>query len=226
MTSRDNLLAEGVDPDSIVVTGNTVIDALLETVQRRLPFADPALEQAVADERRLLLVTTHRRENWGDAMQGVGRAVARLAREHEDLLVVLPAHRNPVVREAILPALEGLPNVLVTEPLPYGEFARLMAEAHVILSDSGGVQEEAPSLGTPVLVMRDTTERPEAVAAGTVRLVGTDEETIVSAVRTLLGDTDAHAAMATAANPYGDGTAAAQSLRAIQQLLPTQRMTP
>lgn len=225
-TSRDNLLAEGVDAGAIVVTGNTVIDALLETVRRRLPFADPALEQAVAGERRLLLVTTHRRENWGDAMQGVGRAVARLAREHDDLLVVLPAHRNPVVREAILPALEGLPNVLVTEPLPYGEFARLMAEAHVILSDSGGVQEEAPSLGTPVLVMRDTTERPEAVSAGTVRLVGTDEETIVSAVRTLLGDTDAHAAMATAANPYGDGTAAAQSLRAIQQLLPTQRTTP
>lgn len=225
-TSRDNLLAEGVGPDAIAVTGNTVIDALLATVRRRLPFADAALEQAVADGRRLLLVTTHRRENWGDAMQGVGRAVARLARQHEDLLVVLPAHRNPVVREAILPALVGLPNVLVTEPLPYGEFARLMAEAHVILSDSGGVQEEAPSLGTPVLVMRDTTERPEAVAAGTVRLVGTDEETIVSAVGTLLADADAHAAMATAANPYGDGTAAAQSLRAIRRLLPTQRTTP
>jgi len=225
-TSRDNLLAEGIDPAAVVVTGNTVIDALLETVGRRLPFADPALEQAVAGERRLLLVTTHRRENWGDAMQGVGRAVARLAREHEDLLVVLPAHRNPVVREAILPALEGLPNVLVTEPLPYGEFARLMAEAHVILSDSGGVQEEAPSLGTPVLVMRDTTERPEAVAAGTVRLVGTDEETIVTTVRMLLSDSDEHAAMATAANPYGDGTAAVRSLRAIQRLLPTQRTAP
>lgn len=222
-TSRANLLAEGIDPTAVVVTGNTVIDALLETVGRRMPFADPALEQAVADERRLLLVTTHRRENWGDAMQGVGRAVARIAREHEDLLVVLPAHRNPVVREAILPALEGLPNVLVTEPLPYGEFARLMAEAHVILSDSGGVQEEAPSLGTPVLVMRDTTERPEAVAAGTVRLVGTDEETIVSAVRTLLTDPQAHAAMATAANPYGDGTAAQQSVDAMRRTLPTQR---
>ncbi len=217
--SRDNLLREGVADGDIVITGNTVIDALLTAVERQVPFTDPALARAVADGRRLLLVTTHRRENWGDAMQGVGRAVARIAREHEDLLVVLPAHRNPVVREAILPALDGLPNVLVTEPLPYGEFARLMAEAHVILSDSGGVQEEAPSLGTPVLVMRDTTERPEAVAAGTVRLVGTDEETIVAEVTTLLRDTSAHAAMATAENPYGDGTAARRSLSAVSRHL-------
>lgn len=218
-TSRDNLLAEGVPAHRIVVTGNTVIDALLATVERQLPFADPALEQAVAGDRRLLLVTTHRRENWGGAMEGVGRAIARLAREHEDLLVVLPAHRNPVVREAILPALDGVPNVLVTEPLPYGEFARLMSAAHLILSDSGGVQEEAPSLGTPVLVMRDTTERPEAVAAGTVRLVGTDEETIVAEVGALLRDCAAHAAMASATNPYGDGTAARQSVSAILRLV-------
>ncbi|RMI12599.1 UDP-N-acetylglucosamine 2-epimerase (non-hydrolyzing) [Cellulomonas triticagri] len=222
-TSRDNLVAEGVDPDRIVVTGNTVIDALLDTVRRGLPFADGALEDAVTSGRKVLLVTTHRRENWGGAMQGVGRAVARLARDHEDLLVVLPAHRNPVVREAILPELSGLPNVVVTEPLPYGEFARLMSEAHVILSDSGGVQEEAPSLGTPVLVMRDTTERPEAVAAGAVRLVGTDEETIVSEVGRLLRDAEAHASMATAANPYGDGTAARQSLDAIRAMVPAQR---
>jgi UDP-N-acetylglucosamine 2-epimerase (non-hydrolysing) len=225
-TSRENLLREGVADGDVVVTGNTVIDALLTAVQRQVPFTDPALERAVADGRRLLLVTTHRRESWGDAMQGVGRAVARLAREHDDLLVVLPAHRNPVVREAILPALDGLPNVLVTEPLPYGEFARLMAEAHVILSDSGGVQEEAPSLGTPVLVMRDTTERPEAVAAGTVRLVGTDEETIVAEVTTLLRDASAHAAMATAENPYGDGTAAPRSLAALRRLRPTARTAP
>jgi len=224
--SRDNLLREGVAEDDVVITGNTVIDALLTAVERQVPFTDPALARAVADGRRLLLVTTHRRENWGDAMQGVGRAVARIAREHEDLLVVLPAHRNPVVREAILPALDGLPNVLVTEPLPYGEFARLMAEAHVILSDSGGVQEEAPSLGTPVLVMRDTTERPEAVAAGTVRLVGTDEETIVAEVTTLLRDTSVHDAMATAENPYGDGTAAERSLTALRHLRPAARTVP
>jgi len=215
-TSRDNLLAEGVPADRIVVTGNTVIDALLATAARQLPFADPALEAAVSSGRPLLLVTTHRRENWGDAMAGVGRAVARLARKHRDLLTILPAHRNPVVREAVLPAVKDLPNVIVTEPLPYGEFARLMEASRVILSDSGGVQEEAPSLGTPVLVMRDTTERPEAVEAGTVRLVGTDEDAIVAGVTGLLQDARAHAAMATAANPYGDGTAAEQSLLAIR----------
>lgn len=218
-TSRDNLLAEGTPADRIVVTGNTVIDALLAAVARQVPFTDPALEQLVAEDRRLLLVTTHRRENWG-AMAGLGRAIARIAREHDDLTVVLPAHRNPVVREAVLPALAGLPNVLVTEPLPYGEFARLMAASHLILSDSGGVQEEAPSLGTPVLVMRDTTERPEAVAAGAVRLVGTDEDTIVSAVGALLRDPSAHAAMATATNPYGDGTAAQCSVAALRRLEP------
>lgn len=218
-TSRDNLLAEGVDPSRIVITGNTVIDALLATVARRLPFTDPAVEDAVASGRQLLLVTSHRRENWGDAMVGVGRAVARLARLHPELLVVLPAHRNPVVREALLPALEDVQNVLVTEPLPYGEFARLMGASYVILTDSGGVQEEAPSLGTPVLVMRDTTERPEALAAGTVRLVGTDEDTIVNAVDTLLRDPAAYAAMATAANPYGEGSAAQLSLDAVRGLL-------
>ncbi|WP_263119066.1 UDP-N-acetylglucosamine 2-epimerase (non-hydrolyzing) [Cellulomonas sp. RIT-PI-Y] len=217
-TSRDNLLAEGVPAERIVVTGNTVIDALLETVAKRVPFADPALAEAVDVGRRLLVVTTHRRENWGGAMEGVGRAIARIAREHPDLLVVLPAHRNPVVREAVLPALDGVANVVVTEPLPYGEFSRLMAEAHLILSDSGGVQEEAPSLGTPVLVMRDTTERPEAVVAGTVRLVGTDEERIVDEVTRLLRDPAAHAAMAAGVNPYGDGTAARRSLVALRGL--------
>ncbi|HYQ76634.1 non-hydrolyzing UDP-N-acetylglucosamine 2-epimerase [Cellulomonas sp.] len=224
-TSRANLLAEGVPADRVVVTGNTVVDALLATVARDAPFRDRALESAAGCGRRLVLVTTHRREAWGEAMRGVGRAVARLAREHEDVLVVLPAHRNPAVREVLLPEVAGEPNVLVTEPLPYPEFARLLGLAHLVLSDSGGVQEEAPSLGTPVLVLRDTTERPEAVAAGTVRLVGTDEEAIVREARTLLRDPAAHAAMATAANPYGDGTAAARSLDALRDLLPAEVAT-
>jgi UDP-N-acetylglucosamine 2-epimerase (non-hydrolysing) len=214
-TSRDNLLAEGVDAEAIVVTGNTVIDALLTTVALEVPFTDPRLEEVASGDRPVLLVTTHRRENWGEAMSGVGRAIARLARENDDLVVILPAHRNPVVRKAILPHLGGLRNVVVTEPLAYGEFARLMRRARVVLSDSGGVQEEAPSLGTPVLVMRDTTERPEAVAAGTVKLVGTDEDTIVREVSTLLHDEAAHAAMATAVNPFGDGTAAQRGLEAL-----------
>lgn len=225
-TSRSNLLAEGVDAASIVVTGNTVIDALLTTVGKEIPFTDTRLEKLAASGRRILLVTTHRRENWGGAMEGVGRALARIARAFPDVEIVLPAHRNPVVREAVLPQLEGIANVAVTEPLPYGEFARLMSLSTVILSDSGGVQEEAPSLGKPVLVMRENTERPEAVSAGTVRLIGTDEDRVVEAVSTLLHDRVAYERMARAANPYGDGSGAAKSLEAIAIRLRLGTRTP
>lgn len=222
--SRANLEHEAVDPEAITVTGNTVIDALLTTVAKQIPFSDPVLTalaeaRAAEPERRVLLVTTHRRENQGDAMRGVGRALGRLAREHEDLTIVLPAHRNPVVREAVLPALDGLGNVIVTEPLAYGEFTRMMDLADVVLTDSGGVQEEAPSLGKPVLVMRENTERPEAVTAGTVRLIGTDEERIVAETTALLTDGEAYARMANAVNPYGDGRAAERTVAAIAQLL-------
>jgi UDP-N-acetylglucosamine 2-epimerase (non-hydrolysing) len=217
-TSKSNLLGESVDEESVVVTGNTVIDALLTTVERKTPFTDPALEDLADSGRRVLLVTTHRRENWGGAMEGVGRALARLARLFPDMEIVLPAHRNPVVREAVLPQLEGLGNVTVTEPLPYGEFTRLLSLATVVLTDSGGVQEEAPSLGKPVLVMRENTERPEAVDAGTVKLIGTDEERIVRDVSHLLTDTQAYQTMARAMNPYGDGLAAARSVQAIGHL--------
>ncbi|HEX9086560.1 MAG TPA: UDP-N-acetylglucosamine 2-epimerase (non-hydrolyzing), partial [Arthrobacter sp.] len=189
-TSRANLVAEGINPADIVVTGNTVIDALLATVEKKLPFSDPRLEELASSGRRILLVTTHRRENQGDAMRGVGRALARIADANPDLDIVLPVHKNPVVREAVLPAVEGKANVLVTEPLAYGEFTRLLSVAHIVLTDSGGVQEEAPSLGKPVLVMRENTERPEAVTAGTVLLIGTDEERIVDEVTLLLTDRD------------------------------------
>ena len=148
--SKANLLAEGIDAGNVVVTGNSVIDALLTTVGKQIPFTDPQLEELAASGRKILLVTTHRRENQGDAMRGVGRALARLADAEPDLAIVLPVHKNPVVREAVLPAIEGKPNVLVTEPLPYGEFTRMLSLAHVVLTDSGGVQEEAPSLGKPV----------------------------------------------------------------------------
>ncbi|MCU1531369.1 MAG: UDP-N-acetylglucosamine 2-epimerase (non-hydrolyzing) [Arthrobacter sp.] len=218
-TSRANLLAEGVSPADIVVTGNTVIDALLATVDKQLPFTDPRLEELAAGGRRILLVTTHRRENQGAAMRGVGRALARIADAEPDLVIVLPAHKNPVVREAVLPALEGKANVLVTEPLAYGEFTRLLSRAHLVLTDSGGVQEEAPSLGKPVLVMRDNTERPEALEAGTVALIGTDEERIVAEVLRLLHDDEHFSAMANAVNPYGDGKAAARSVAAVEELL-------
>ncbi|GIU57099.1 non-hydrolyzing UDP-N-acetylglucosamine 2-epimerase [Arthrobacter sp. NicSoilC12] len=218
-TSRENLLREGVSPEDIVVTGNTVIDALLATVDKQLPFTDPRLEELATSGRRILLVTTHRRENQGDAMRNMGRALARIADAEPELTIVLPAHKNPVVREAVLPALDGKPNVLVTEPLAYGEFTRLLSVAHVVLTDSGGVQEEAPSLGKPVLVMRENTERPEAVDAGTVLLIGTDEERIVSEVSRLIHDQEHFAAMANAVNPYGDGKAAARTVAAIEELV-------
>jgi UDP-N-acetylglucosamine 2-epimerase (non-hydrolysing) len=218
-TSKANLLREGISPEDIVVTGNTVIDALLATVDKQLPFTDPRLEELAASSREILLVTTHRRENQGESMRSVGRALARIADAEPDLVIVLPAHKNPVVREAVLPALEGKANVLVTEPLAYGEFTRMLSRAHIVLTDSGGVQEEAPSLGKPVLVMRENTERPEALEAGTVKLIGTDEERIVDEVTRLLRDSAHFAAMANAVNPYGDGKAAARTVAAIEELL-------
>ncbi len=216
--SRANLLRESLPEQDIVVTGNTVIDALLEVARKQVPFSDPQLEEVAGSGREVLLVTTHRRENQGAAMEGVGRALARLADAYPQKLIVLPAHRNPVVREAILPALAGHSNVIVTEPLPYGEFTRLMNLATVVLTDSGGVQEEAPSLGKPVLVMRENTERPEAVDAGTVRLIGTDEERVVQEVCNLFDSAESYRAMANAVNPYGDGHAAARTVAAVAEM--------
>ena len=214
--ARANLIAEGVAADRIVVTGNTVIDALLWAVAQEVPYGDPALDGLDDDPRRVLLVTAHRRESWGPAMESIGRAIAEVARDEPDLLVVFPIHRNPLVRDAIVPFVAGLSNVVVIEPLAYGPFARLIARSHIVLTDSGGIQEEGPSLGKPVLVMRDTTERPEAVTAGTARLVGTDQATIVSAVRALLHDQASFDAMAHAVNPYGDGRAAWRAVSAIR----------
>ena len=195
--SRDNLLREAFDPTTILVTGNTVIDALLDAVTRPVPPSDPALAEALSDSER------------------IGRAIARLAQSHPDTLFVLPAHRNPRVREALLPNIAGCDNVVITEPLEYGQFCTLMNRADVVLTDSGGVQEEAPALSKPVLVMRENTERPEAIAFGVARLVGTDEERIVTEVSRLLDDAEAYGAMARAANPYGDGRAAARILAAL-----------
>ncbi|WP_461168970.1 non-hydrolyzing UDP-N-acetylglucosamine 2-epimerase [Arthrobacter sp. Z1-15] len=225
-SSRQNLLAENIKPETIVVTGNTVIDALLATVEKNIPFVDPVLEDLAASGRKVLLVTTHRRENQGEGMQGIGRALARIAASEPDLNIVLPIHANPLVREAVLPYLEGLANVLITEPLEYGEFTRLLSLAHIILTDSGGVQEEAPSLGVPVLVMRENTERPEAVDAGVVKLIGTDEDRIVSEVDHLLHDREHFNSMAEAMNPYGDGTAAVQSVAALENLLAVTGRAP
>lgn len=216
--SEGNLLREGISSRSVMVTGNTVIDALLWMVSRRVPYGEPALEAIESTQAPVLLVTAHRRESWGVRMRGVASAVARLARTHPDLTVVLPLHPNPVVREALLPALEGLDNVMLIEPMHYGVFARLLQRSTIVLTDSGGVQEEAPSLGKPVLVMRDTTERPEAVTAGTARLVGTDPDRVYSEVDRLLSCPRAYKRMANAINPYGDGHAAQRTVAAIEHM--------
>ncbi len=215
-SNRDNLLAEGVERSSVVTIGTTGIDALLEASAARNGYERPELRFLDEDTRRVLLVTTHRRESWGAPMAEIGKAVATIARGDPELLVVIPMHLNPVVRQALAPAVRDLPNVLVTEPASYGDFVRLMMRSSLILTDSGGVQEEGPSLGKPVLVLRDTTERPEAMAFGTARLVGTGRARIVDGVRALLYDPAAYAGMANATNPYGDGQAADRGVAAIR----------
>lgn len=221
-TSKANLLREGIDEATIPVTGNTVIDALQWTTHQPVEFTDPRVGEVVAsakDGRRVLLVTSHRRESWGDRMTESMGAIRDLAVANPDVTVLLPMHRNPIVRDVIEPMLGPLDNVVLTEPLEYHQFAHVLAAADVVLTDSGGVQEEAPSLGKPVLVMRDTTERPEAVEAGTVRLVGTDADTIRTSVQTLFDDRAAYDAMANAVNPYGDGKAAQRCVAAVAAML-------
>lgn len=218
--ARNNLLASGVDPAAIVVTGNTVIDALLEVTASEHPISDPTLA-ALASARvsPLLLVTSHRRESWGEPLTRTASAIARLVRAFPDLHVLLPAHRNPIVRDALLPTLGGLDRVHVTEPLDYPDFCRALQLATIVLTDSGGVQEEAPALGKPVLVLRETTERPEAVQTGAARLVGTDPEAIVTETTRLLTDAGHFQSMIQAGNPYGDGRAAQRAVGAMAHLL-------
>ena len=215
--ARANLLAEGIAATSVVTTGNTVIDALLDVVGRRLPVS-AEIAEVLDDPRRVVLVTAHRRESWGQPMADIGTALAELARR-PDVLIVLPAHPNPVVRADVLPKLIGRENVRIVEPLGYGDFARLLQRADLALSDSGGLQEEAPSVGTPVLILRETTERIEAVQAGTAKLVGTDPATIVAEAARLLDDPRAYAAMARVANPFGDGRASERVVAAVAALL-------
>jgi UDP-N-acetylglucosamine 2-epimerase (non-hydrolysing) len=206
-----------VDPHTVAVTGNTVIDALLDIVDRDLPLDDPAVD--VLGDGQSVLITSHRRESWGAPMGHTANAIARLAKEFPDVSFLLPAHLNPVVREVLLPPLQGMDNVTISEPLSYADFARAMARCSLVLTDSGGVQEEAPSLGKPVLVLRETTERPEAVDAGTVRLVGTDEDLVFSEVSRLLTDAAAYDEMAHAVNPYGDGRATPRIVAGVEHLL-------
>lgn len=206
-TARANLLRENKKGENIYVVGNTVIDALLATVKKDYTFEDKEIEQ-IEEHKRVILVTTHRRENLGAPMHHVYRALRRLVDDIPDTEIVFPVHRNPLVREAVAEELEGHDRIHLVEPMEYEPFTNLMARSAIVLTDSGGIQEEAPSLGKPVLVLRDTTERPEAVEAGTVALVGTDEEAIYETAHRLLTDEAAYRQMAEAVNPYGDGKAA------------------
>jgi len=216
--AADALLAENRDRKSIHITGNTVIDALLATRQRVL--ADPKLACGLDDlaarfaGKRIIAVTSHRRENFGGGMEAIARAIADIA-ARPDVAVIFPVHPNPNVRPVMEALLGALPNVAMIEPLDYPHFVRLLDMCELVLTDSGGVQEEAPSLGKPVLVMRETTERPEGVAAGTARLVGTDRTTIVRSVVDLLDDEEAYAAMSRAHNPFGDGHASERIAKII-----------
>ena len=214
-TSESNLLAENVKPESIFVTGNTVIDALHHTVRDDFQFEDELLQNIDFENKRIILVTTHRRENLGEPMRHVYKALRQLTEEFDDVEVVFPVHKNPKVREVVREELGGLSQVHLIDPLDYEPFANLMHKAHLILTDSGGVQEEAPALGKPVLVLRDTTERPEAVAAGTVKLIGTDRDVVYNEAKTLLTDEKAYHRMAESVNPYGDGKASERIIQAI-----------
>lgn len=217
--SKQNLIAEGIPEESTVLTGNTVIDALQWAVKQPVEFSDPAVTELHGSSRRVILLTAHRRENLGDGVTHIGKAVGSIARKYPDVSIVWPAHRNPAVREAIEPHIRGLENVLMIEPVGYGEFSHLIARSHIVLTDSGGLQEEAPTLGKPVLVMRENTERPEAVEAGTAKLIGTNPDRIESEVKRLLNDPEAYREMAEAINPFGDGTAAEQSVEAIANIV-------
>jgi UDP-N-acetylglucosamine 2-epimerase len=215
--ARQNLLQEAIPPERIWVTGNTGIDAVIWVAQQPFEPAEPALDRFLAHTGRRLLVTTHRRENWGEPMHQIAHAVRDLLAALPDLLVLLPMHRNPRVREVLRGVLGNHPRALLTEPLDYAPFVHAMRHATLILTDSGGVQEEAPAFGKPILVLRTTTERPEGVEAGTAKLVGTERERIRNEALHLLTDPDAYAQMARAVNPYGDGHAAER----IREILAT-----
>ncbi len=218
--ARDNLLREDVDPSTIHVTGNTVIDAL-HSVRRRLQeknyrvnVDEPRLQDALEGGKRLILMTAHRRENWGDGIAAICSAALRLV-ARGDTFIVFPVHPNPKVREMVREMLGNHPDIFLLEPLAYADFVLMLDRASIVLTDSGGVQEEAPALGKPVLIMRDTTERPEGVSAGCAKLVGLGANDIVGQTNKLLDDPVAYDAMSQVQNPYGDGTAAKQIADAV-----------
>ena len=224
-SSKQNLIAENVQKENIYLTGNTVIDALFEVVKK--PFDLKKAGFDIPMDKKLVLVTTHRRENFGQPLEQICRAIKRLAKKYEnEAHILLPVHRNPAVSKVVNAVLGEIKNITLIEPLDYETFIHIMNVSYLILTDSGGVQEEAPSLGKPVLVMREKTERPEAVAAGTVRLVGMDEEKIFTAVSQLLSDKNEYEKMSHSVNPYGDGQAAKRIVGGILHYFKLQENRP
>ncbi len=215
--AQENLLKEGIPADRIFVTGNTSIDALSSVASKSVEIEDPILKAIIKGDRRLILVTAHRRENWGEPMANIGKALTRISEEFPDTEIVVALHKNPVVRETLLPLLQDRPRISLIEPPDYAPFVKLMQRSTLILTDSGGVQEEAPTLGVPILVLRQTTERPEGVEAGTAKLIGTESDVIVDESRLLLTDSELHSRMSRAANPYGDGSAAARIVSVLRK---------
>ena len=208
--SYENLRKEGIVAETIRVTGNTVVDALKTVSSQDYVFEDPDLSAFMEKPGRVILVTAHRRENWGEPMKEVATAIRELTQKFDDIRIVFPMHRNPIVREAVMPILSGNERILLTEPAEYFPFVHLMKASYFVLTDSGGAQEEAPGLGKPVLVLRNTTERPEGVHSGNAKLVGTRKEVILREASTLLSDPAAYKAMSQAASPYGNGDSAQQ----------------
>ena len=224
-TAKANLLKENVTPSHIYVTGNTVIDALMTTVAGDYDFGDD-LKDVDFQNHRVILLTTHRRENLGEPMRHIYKALRRIIEEIPDTEIVFPVHRNPLVRKVVEEELAGVDRIHLIDPMEYEPFANLMSLSSLVLTDSGGIQEEAPSLGKPVLVLRNTTERPEAVEAGTVRLIGTDKDVVYAETKRLLTDQDAYDAMSNAVNPYGDGKASQRIVQAILHVFAGEEAVP
>ena len=217
--ARDNLISEGVPADRIWVTGNTGIDALEDVLEWKQESAHPVLRRIAAEKRRMILVTSHRRENHGKPQEQICSSLLRLAREFPDVTIVFPVHLSPAVRDTVLPQLRAQEQIILLDPIDYFETIHFMKAAYFILTDSGGIQEEAPSLGKPVLVLRETTERPEGVEVGAVRLVGTDSDAIFDAAARLLTDSIAYGNMTEAINPYGDGHASGRIIQALEFIM-------
>lgn len=218
-----NLYLEHVAEQDVIVTGNTVIDALMHAASRTVRISDAVVDTAMKVGRRIVLVTAHRRESWDDGIAQVARGIVKAAEQFPDVLFVLPLHGNPKVREAIVPTVMSTPNIRLTEPLPYTEFCLLLSKSTVAVTDSGGIQEEAPAFDVPVVITRDTTERPELIDAGGGVLVGTDAGAIAETLSALLTDSELHRRMATAPSPFGDGHAAERVVDAIEAMLRSRR---